>query len=68
MHFYGCINNHMCSSYRKKIKRYTLPNLMITKAFSDSVAVIIAVRAMMDVFPDPDSPWITKGTLSPLLR
>ena len=41
---------------------------MITNAFSDSVAVIIAVWAMMDVFPDPDSPWITKGTLSPLVR
>lgn len=58
----------ICVAVTEKIKRYTLPNLMITKAFSDSVAVIIAVRAMMDVFPDPDSPWITKGTLSPLLR
>ena len=45
-----------------------MPNLMITKALSDSVAVIMAGWAMMDVFPDPDSPWITKGTLSPLLR
>lgn len=58
----------ICLAVTEKIKRYTLPNLMITKAFSDSVEVIITVRAMMDVFPDPDSPWITKGTLSPLLR
>lgn len=31
-------------------------------------AVIIAVLAIMEVFPEPDTPWMISGKLLPLLR
>lgn len=52
--------------FLKKEKDYIY--LIITTAFEVLDAVIMAVLAIMEVFPEPDTPWIISGTLLPLLR
>lgn len=42
--------------------------LIITTALEVLDAVIIAVLAIMEVFPEPDTPWMISGKLLPLLR
>lgn len=42
--------------------------LIITTALEVLDAVIMAVLAIMEVFPEPDTPWMISGKLLPLLR